>query len=80
MLWIKEMKKCNPLSKKMVAMLLFFWSQDWFLQLFDSEVELFMLVISFSNISSFALLVWLGREKMCAMYQENFQMKNVCIS
>lgn len=41
---------------------------------------LLMLVASFSNIFSFALLVWLGREKMFVLYQEDFQMKNVCIS
>lgn len=53
----------------MVVMLLFFWSQDLFLQLFDSKVMLLMVVTSFSNIFSFALLACFGRGKMYAMYQ-----------
>lgn len=52
-----------------------------FLQLFDAEILLLMFLTRFSNILSLLpYLFGLVEQKMYAMYQENFQMKNVCTS
>lgn len=68
----------NPKNGSYAA---FSWSQDLFLQLFDSEILLLMLLTRFSNILSLLpYLFGLVEQKMHAMYQENFSMKNVCIS